>query len=52
MEFFLIFPQNMHCGYSLGPPDIEVVLKSKHNPCFIGAKDCVPKPSTVILKTI
>ena len=42
MVFFLIFPQNMHCGYSLGPPDIEAVLKSKHNPCFIGAKDCVP----------
>ena len=52
MVFFLIFPQNMHCGCSLGPPDIEAVLKSKHNPCFIGAKDCVPKPSTVILMTI
>ena len=52
MVFFLIFPPNMHCGCSLGPPDIEAVLKSKHNPCFLGAKDCVPKPSTVILMTI
>ena len=52
MVYFLIFPQNMHCGYSLGLPDIEAVLKSKPNPCVIGAKDCVPKPSTVILMTI
>ena len=46
MVVFLIFPQNMHCGYSLGPLDIEAVLK--HTPCFIGAKDRVPKTSTVI----
>ena len=52
MVFFLIFPQNIQCGFSLGPPDIKAVLMSKHNPCFIGAQDCVPIPSTVILKTI
>ena len=31
---FLIFAQNIDCGYSLEPPQIEAVLTSTHNLCF------------------
>ena len=31
---FLIFAQNIDCGYSLEPPLSEAVLTSTHNLCF------------------
>ena len=34
-DIFLIFAQNIDCGYSLEPPRvIEAVLTSTHNLCF------------------
>ena len=36
-DIFLIFAQNIDCGYSLEPPLAEAVLTSTHNLCF-GAK--------------
>ena len=35
--FFLLFAQNIDCGYSLEPPLAKAVLTSIHNLCF-GAK--------------
>ena len=43
-DFFLIFAQNIDCGYTLEPPP-EAVLTSTHNLCF-GAKIrkiCIPE---------
>ena len=38
LNIFLIFAQNIDCGYTLEPPQlIEAVLTSTHNLCF-GAK--------------
>ena len=39
IDIFLIFAQNMDCGYTLEPPRrlAEAVLMSTHNLCF-GAK--------------
>ena len=34
MIFFLIFAQNIDCGYTLEPPQCEAVLMSTHNQCF------------------
>ena len=31
---FLIFAQNIDCGYKLEPPQREAVLTSTHNLCF------------------
>ena len=36
-DIFLIFAQNIDCGYTLEPPRREAVLTSTHNLCF-GAK--------------
>ena len=37
-DIFLIFAQNIDCGYTLEPPRLnEAVLTSTHNLCF-GAK--------------
>ena len=36
-DIFLIFAQNIDCGYTLEPPTGEAVLTSTHNLCF-GAK--------------
>ena len=36
-DIFLIFAQNIDCGYTLEPPRREAVLTSTHNICF-GAK--------------
>ena len=37
-DIFLIFAQNIDCGYTLEPPRLaEAVLTSTHNQCF-GAK--------------
>ena len=47
--FFLIFAQNIECGYTLEPPP-EAVLRSTHNLCF-GAKirkKCIPLYRAVI----
>ena len=41
VDIFLIFTQNIDCGYTLEPPrrggSVEAVLTSTHNLCF-GAK--------------
>ena len=38
IDIFLIFAQNIDCGYTLEPPHLaEAVLTSTHNLCF-GAK--------------
>ena len=34
LDYFLIFAQNIYCGYTLEPPHIEAVLTSTHNICF------------------
>ena len=34
LAFFLIFAQNIDCGYTLEPPQCEAVLTSTHNLCF------------------
>ena len=44
-DIFLIFAQNIDCGYTLEPPQREAVLTSTHNLCF-GAKirkNCIPE---------
>ena len=33
-NIFLIFVQNIDCGYTLEPPQFEAVLMSTHNLCF------------------
>ena len=33
-DVFLIFAQNIDCGYTLEPPQYEGVLTSTHNLCF------------------
>ena len=52
MVFFSYLPSKHALWVLTRAADIEAVLKSMHNPCFLRAKDCVPKPSTVILMTI
>ena len=56
-DIFLIFAQNIDCGYTLEPPhrgssnECEAVLTSTHNPCF-GAKIrkiCIPPHTPVLL---
>ena len=48
IDSFLIFAQNIDCGYTLEPPRDEAVLTSTHNLCF-GAKiskqeyPCIPQ---------
>ena len=34
IDSFLIFAQNMDCGYTLEPPHDEAVLTSTQNLCF------------------
>ena len=49
-DSFLIFAQNIDCGYTLEPPH-EAVLTSTHNLCF-GAKIrkiCIPLYTPVLL---
>ena len=46
-NIFLIFAQNIDCGYTLEPPQyrlIEAVLMSTHNLCFRAKirKKCIP----------
>ena len=36
-DIFLIFAQNIDCGYTLEPPRLKAVLTSTNNLCF-GAK--------------
>ena len=46
---FLIFAQNIDCGYTLEPPRLgEAVLTSTHNLCF-GAKTGIPLHTPVLL---
>ena len=35
VTFFLIFAQNIDCGYTLEPPRVEAVLTCIRNLCFV-----------------
>ena len=49
-DIFLIFAQNIDCGYTLRPPR-EAVLTSTHNLCFRAKirKICIPLHTLVLL---
>ena len=52
-DIFLIFAQNIDCGYTLEPPHCEAVLTSSHNLCFrakIRKNECPCKPQFHYIK--